>query len=89
MPSDTLTLRRYTIVLAATWHRIRHPRGACMLTMLQLVPVGTAETILSLNAKDRVSQLGGTQAAGSHSMLQLVHESFLRAVQPSPTSMGL
>ena len=56
-----------------------------MLTMLQLVPVGTAETILSLNAKDRVSQLGGTQAAGSHSMPQLVHES----VQPSPTSMGL
>ena len=55
-----------------------------MLTMLQLVPVGTAETILSLNAKDRVSQLGGTQAAGSHSTPQLVHESFLRgSAQPN------
>lgn len=60
-----------------------------MLAMLQLVPVRMAEAILSLNAKDRVSQLGGTQAAGSDSMPQLVHESFLRAVQPSPTSMGL
>ena len=52
-----------------------------MLTMLKLVPVGTAETILSLNAKDRVSQLGGTQATGS-SMPQLVHESLLAQFSP-------
>lgn len=50
-PSDTPSLRRYTIVLAATWHRIRHPRGACALTMLQLVLVRTAETILSPTLK--------------------------------------
>ena len=39
--------------------------------------------------RDRVSQPGGTQAAGSGSMPQLVHESLLHAVQPSSTSMGL
>lgn len=40
-----------------------------MLIMLQLVPVRTAEAILSLNAKYRVSQLGGTQAAGGRPRL--------------------